>query len=113
MISLTDAAAEKIRGILKTKNISEETGGVRFGVKGGGCAGFQYFFEPCASPDSSDTVFEHNGAKLFIDAESMKFVGGSHIDWGWVDHLFGEGFIIKNPNASGSCGCGTSIQFKT
>lgn len=110
MITLTDAAAEKIKDFLKRNNIPKETGGMGFGLKSGGCAGMRYFFKPRVSPDPADTVFEHDGARLFVDDVSLKLVDGSTIDWGTV-HEHNEAFIVTNPNASGSCGCGISIQF--
>ena len=110
MIHLTDKAVEKIKESMRKNNASEDVGGVSFGLKGGGCAGFRYFFKWKASSEPGDTVFEHNGAKLFVDEESLKFVDGSSIDWGWVDHLMAEGFKIENPNVESSCGCGVSVS---
>ncbi|MDP3726404.1 MAG: iron-sulfur cluster assembly accessory protein [bacterium] len=111
MIEMSDKVVAKIKELVVLNKLPEATGGMRLGLKGGGCAGFKYFFKPEASPESDDTIFEENGARLFVDPESLKFVDGSKIDWGWVDHLMGEGLKIDNPKTGGGCGCGVSISF--
>lgn len=80
---------------------------LRVEVLGGGCSGFQYQFSFSDGIESGDLVFEKNGAKVVIDETSLQYLGGSTIDY--VDELIGSSFQIKNPNATSSCGCGTSF----
>lgn len=108
MIKLTERAIEKVKEII-TKNNLPAAGGLRFGIHGGGCGGLQYFFKPELQPSELDEIFEFNGARIFVDVKSLAHVGDSEIDWGPVEHLLGEGFIIKNPDAGSTCGCGTSF----
>ncbi len=116
MITVTDKAAAKIKEILEKNKISE-SGGLRFSVMGGGCSGFQYHIttEAAASPDDEvfKGEFERDGQKqtiyVFVGQKSLRFLDGSVIDYGYVEHLLGEGFKITNPNISGSCGCGSSF----
>jgi iron-sulfur cluster assembly accessory protein len=105
-LNVTKLAAEKILELAKKENM--EGYGLRFAVIPGGCSGFQYGmnFEKEAAKD--DVVFEENGVKIFIDAESLNFVKGVKIDY--VDSLQGSGFKITNPNAKSSCGCGKSFS---
>ena len=73
----------------------------------GGCSGFQYKFALVPSADADDVTIERAGARVVIDPVSLGFLGGSEIDF--VDDLMGASFKIKNPNATASCGCGTSF----
>jgi iron-sulfur cluster assembly accessory protein len=77
-------------------------------VEGGGCSGFQYKFELVAAPETDDLVIERAGARVVIDQISVGYLGGSEIDF--VDDLMGQSFKIRNPNATASCGCGTSFS---
>lgn len=106
VMTITEAAAKKIKEFLAAENKGPEFG-LRIGVQGGGCSGFQYFMElDTARPD--DKIVERDGAKLFIDPKSTMHVRGSQIDF--VNDLHGSGFKIGNPNVKGSCGCGHSFQ---
>jgi iron-sulfur cluster assembly accessory protein len=104
-VSLSDRAARRIARIL-----SAEPGGtaLRVSVSGGGCSGFQYGFDLDASRTDDDLVIERDGATVLIDSVSLPFMGGSEIDF--VDDLIGQSFQIHNPNATASCGCGTSFS---
>ena len=107
MITLTDKGAEKVHEFLASQQADVSLAGLRVGVRGGGCSGFQYqlaFDEQRAG----DVVFESHGLKLLIDAESLPFVRGSTIDF--EESLQGAGFKVNNPNAVAACGCGSSFR---
>jgi iron-sulfur cluster assembly protein len=107
VISLTDKGAEKVREFLASQNAVAATAGLRVGVRGGGCSGFQYalaFDEQRAE----DTVFEDKGIRLLVDTPSLPYVKGSVIDF--VDGLQGAGFKVDNPNVIAACGCGSSFR---
>ena len=104
MITLTDQAAVALLDLIASKGSGE---GLRLAVEKGGCAGLQYVME-IDSARPSDTVIEHNGAKVFIDPESAEKLEGSLLDY--EDGLSGAGFRIRNPHATRSCGCGTSFE---
>lgn len=102
---VTDRAAARIAAILK----DEPAGAMlRVAVEGGGCSGFQYRFaiETRSSPD--DRVIEKNGIAVLVDSVSAPMLGGSELDF--VTELIGQSFQIRNPNATSSCGCGTSFS---
>jgi iron-sulfur cluster assembly accessory protein len=104
-VTLSDRAARRIATIL-----AKEPDGtaLRVSVSGGGCSGFQYGFDLDKARAEDDLVLERNGAVVLIDSISLPFVGGSEIDF--VDDLIGQSFQVKNPNATASCGCGTSFS---
>jgi iron-sulfur cluster assembly accessory protein len=104
-IILTDRAARRIGEILAT----EPTGSMlRISVNGGGCSGFQYGFDVDQARQDDDIVVERNGATVLVDETSMGFLKGSIVDF--VDDLMGQSFKIENPQATASCGCGTSFS---
>jgi iron-sulfur cluster assembly accessory protein len=104
-VTLSDRAARRIASIL-----AKEPDGtaLRISVSGGGCSGFQYGFDLDNTRAEDDLVLERNGAVVLIDSISLPYVGGSEIDF--VDDLIGQSFQVKNPNATASCGCGTSFS---
>jgi iron-sulfur cluster assembly accessory protein len=104
-ISISQRAAKQIARILEA-----EPGGtaLRVSVSGGGCSGFQYNFDLDGARTADDIVIEREGATVLIDSVSLPFMGGSEIDF--VDDLIGQSFHINNPNATASCGCGTSFS---
>jgi iron-sulfur cluster insertion protein len=106
MITLTPLAAEKVREIAQAEGLAEQ--GLRLRVIGGGCAGFQYdlFFEE--SPTPLDETFDSQGIKLYVDPLSYQYLDGTEIDF--VETVLGAGFKFRNPNVSGTCGCGSSFQ---
>jgi iron-sulfur cluster assembly accessory protein len=81
---------------------------LRVSVEGGGCSGFQYKFDLVAEREADDLVIERDGAIVLIDPVSVAYLSGSEIDF--VDDLIGATFKVKNPNATASCGCGTSFS---
>jgi len=103
-VTLSDRAARRIAEILKAE--SQPTA-LRLAVTGGGCSGFQYNFALDDAQLVEDTVVEKNGAKVLIDPVSLDFLAGSEIDF--TDDLIGQAFKVNNPNATASCGCGTSF----
>src|SRR5919206_3616256 len=107
MITLTDKGAEKVREFLATQAAVAETAGLRVGVRGGGCSGFQYALAFDEQRDD-DTVFEDKGIRLLVDRASLPYVKGSVIDF--VDGLQGAGFKVDNPNVIAACGCGSSFR---
>lgn len=107
MITITDKGAEKVREFLASQNADVQTAGLRVGVRGGGCSGFQYHLAFDNQSDD-DAVFEDHGLKLLCDRQSLPYVAGSVIDY--VDSLQGAGFQVNNPNVVAACGCGSSFR---
>src|SRR5919108_3055447 len=107
MIILTDKGAEKVREFLETQQAVAETAGLRVGVRGGGCSGFQYALG-FDEQREDDSVFEDKGIRLLVDRASLPYVKGSVIDF--VDGLQGAGFKVDNPNVIAACGCGSSFR---
>src|ERR1700721_3977510 len=101
MITLSDKGAEKVREFLGSQAAVAETAGLRVGVRGGGCSGFQYALAFDEERDG-DTVFEDKGIRLLVDRPSLPYVKGSVIDF--VDGLQGAGFKVENPNGVGAWG---------
>ncbi len=107
MIHLTDAAAGHLLDLLEEKDYSPAEKGLRLFVEKGGCAGLSYAMK-IGEPTEGDTVFEHRGARVFVDAESVGYLDGCQLDY--FEALNDSGFKIENPNAVRSCGCGTSFE---
>ena len=107
MITITDKGAEKVHEFLSSQNADVQTAGLRVGVKGGGCSGFQYNLAFDEVRDG-DAIFEDHGLKLLCDDASLTYVSGSIIDY--VDSLQGAGFQVNNPNVVAACGCGSSFR---
>jgi iron-sulfur cluster assembly protein len=107
MITLTDKGAEKVHEFLSSQAAVGETAGLRVGVRGGGCSGFQYALAFDEQRDG-DTVFQDKGIRLLVDDPSLPYVKGSVIDF--VDGLQGAGFKVENPNVIAACGCGSSFR---
>ena len=105
-IELTPTAREKVREIMREQGITE--GGLRVGVKGGGCSGLGYTLAIDTEERPGDKVFESDGVKLFIDMKSFLFLNGSTLDYK-NEGLMQRGFAFINPNSSGDCGCGESF----
>ena len=105
--SFTDKAAAKIVEFTKARPETTERTGLRVGIKGGGCSGMSYVFEVCDAPREKDHVFEHGGAKVYIDPKSLLFLSGTQLDY--RESLMGRGFALENPNVKQACGCGTSF----
>ncbi len=107
MIEITDKGAEKVHEFLASQQADANLAGLRVGVRGGGCSGFQYQLAFDEQRDS-DQVFESHGLKLLVDRESLQFVRGSVIDY--EESLQGAGFKVDNPNVVAACGCGSSFR---
>ena len=105
VMSLTEAAATRIRAL--TAASGKEVEGVRIGVKNGGCAGMAYTMEYAESAQKFDEVVEDKGVKLLIDPMSVQYLTGAEIDY--REGLDGAQFVIRNPNAKTTCGCGSSF----
>ena len=104
-ITVTDRAARRIGEILRR----EPPGSMlRVSVEGGGCSGFQYRFDIDRAQADDDVVIRREGATVLIDQISVGYLAGSEIDF--VDDLIGASFRINNPQATASCGCGTSFS---
>jgi iron-sulfur cluster assembly protein len=106
-VTLTDKGAEKVREFLGTQGLDVASAGLRVGVRGGGCSGFQYQLAFDEQRDG-DVIFEHSGLRLLVDNQSLPYVDGSTIDY--VDSLQGAGFQVNNPNVVAACGCGSSFR---
>ena len=106
-ISFTDVGAQKVQEFLASQGEVAASAGLRVGVKGGGCSGFQYQLAFDEQKDG-DVIFESHGLKLLVDGPSLPYVDGSEIDY--VDSLQGAGFQVNNPNVVAACGCGSSFR---
>lgn len=105
-ITITAKAVAEIKRIREQNNIPE-TYGLRMGVRGGGCSGFTYALGFDAEPRPNDLVLEADGLRIFIDPKSVFYLMGVTLDFS--DGLMGRGFTFKNPNATRTCGCGSSF----
>ena len=103
LVTLTDAAASRVREIMDSKG----SGYLRVGVKNGGCAGMEYLMEYADQPEPLDEVVEDNGVKIVVDAKAVLFLLGSVVDYE-VTPLHAK-FVFKNPNQTEACGCGESV----
>jgi iron-sulfur cluster assembly protein len=106
MVRITETAARRINALMAKQGIRE--GGLRVGVKGGGCSGLSYTFSWEKDPRHGDEVFEGpEGTKVFIDRKSYLFLKGTTLDYDTA--LLSKGFVFHNPNAKQTCGCGSSF----
>lgn len=106
MLTITEKAAEKAKGILAERGVAE--GALRVFVVGGGCSGYQYGMAMAQEAEDGDLVVEQQGVKMLVDPESAPLLEGAEIDY--VDDLMKSGFTVFNPNAVKSCACGSSFQ---
>jgi iron-sulfur cluster assembly accessory protein len=104
-VVLTEAAAKRVARILATE---QPGAALRIAVNGGGCSGFQYAFDVTTDHAADDLTLTRDGATVLIDPVSLEYMKGCKIDF--VDDLIGQSFKIENPNATASCGCGTSFS---
>ena len=105
MLVMTDKAVDKVKQLLAEE--SKQGYGLRVAVQGGGCSGFQYGLTFENAQRDNDHVLDMNGLKVYVDPMSGMYLDGVSIDY--IDSLEGSGFKIENPNASGTCGCGSSF----
>ena len=107
MINVSETAAVKINELLAEEN--KPNSALRVFVQGGGCSSFQYgLMIEENGVGAGDQVYESNGVKLLVDPISVRYLGGAEVDF--VDTITGGGFTIKNPNATSTCGCGSSFS---
>lgn len=106
-VILSETAAREIKSIIAAQELDADKVRLRVGVKGGGCSGFSYLLDLTETQKDSDEVFEQHGIKIIIDPKSLLYLGGVMVDF--KDELMGRGFVFNNPNATSSCGCGSSF----
>lgn len=105
-VVFTDAAARKVRELLNEEENPDQL--LRVFVTGGGCSGFQYGFKFDKEAEEGDTVVVKNGVTLLVDPMSIQYLTGAEIDY--KESVEGAQFVIRNPNASTTCGCGSSFS---
>ena len=109
MVAFTDKGADKVREFLDAQSADVTLAGLRVGVRGGGCSGFQYQLA-FDEQRENDAVFESHGLKLLVDRSSLQYVHGSEIDYE-VNRLSSK-FVFHNPNETDACGCGESVTIQ-
>jgi iron-sulfur cluster assembly protein len=107
-VILTETAAREIKTIIGQQELDAEKIRLRVGVKGGGCSGFSYLLDLTEAEKETDEVFDQHGVKIVCDPKSYLYLNGTTIDF--KDEIMGRGFVFQNPNASSSCGCGSSFS---
>jgi iron-sulfur cluster assembly protein len=107
IVHLSEGAAKRIQALLEKEGYSREQGGLRLGVQGGGCSGLSYAMRVEKKPRERDKIFEAYGARLFVDPKSLEYLAGTKLDY--EETLMRQGFVLQNPNASRTCGCGSSF----
>src|SRR5512135_3665765 len=107
-ITITDKALVHIRAALAKENISPAEGGLRLGVQGGGCSGLSYNISFDRQPRERDRIFQFGEVRVFIDPKSFIYLHGMEVDY--EETLMRQGFVFHNPNATKSCGCGSSFS---
>ncbi|MBI4465546.1 MAG: iron-sulfur cluster assembly accessory protein [Acidobacteria bacterium] len=105
MIELTASAIRRIRQVVEQQ---PDVAGLRLGVQGGGCSGFSYVIRFDAAPRPKDHILEFDGAKVFVDPKSLNYLKGMRVDF--KADLLQQNFVLDNPNAKHSCGCGLSFS---
>lgn len=106
-LHVTDPAVVEIKKFMESEEGLPETAGLRVRVVPGGCSGFQYSLNIEEESRQGDFILDEKGVKLFVDMFSAQYLNGVQIDY--VTGVMGSGFTFTNPNATGSCGCGTSF----
>ena len=108
VISLTDAAAERVKEIIASSD--QPVAGLRLGVKNGGCAGMSYTMDYVETADPKDDVVEEKGVTVFVDPKAALFLLGTVMDFRTTK--LSSGFVFENPNQVSACGCGESVELK-
>ena len=106
-LELTENAAAEVKKFMASEEGLPETAGLRVRVVPGGCSGFQYSLNIEEESRQGDYILDQNGVRLFVDMFSGQYLNGVRIDY--VSGVMGSGFTFTNPNATGSCGCGSSF----
>ena len=107
-ILVTEKALAKVRSAMAKEGISAEQGGLRLGVQGGGCSGLSYNVRFDTRPRERDRIFQFSDIRVFVDPKSFIYLNGMTLDY--QETLMQQGFVFVNPQASKSCGCGTSFS---
>ena len=107
-IELTERAAKEVGTIMKDQKLDPEKTFLRLGVKGGGCSGFSYTLDLTENRQESDESWDINGVKVICDPKSQIYLDGISLDF--KDEVMGRGFVFNNPNATSTCGCGSSFS---
>ncbi len=105
-VGLSESAVEKLSGLIAAEGDSSQM--LRITVNGGGCSGFTYAFDFDDKANEDDRTFETDGVKVVVDEASLEFINGSVLNY--VESLGGSHFTLENPNATSSCGCGSSFS---
>lgn len=106
-IQVTEKALEKVRAAMAKEGVSPTEGGLRLGVQGGGCSGLSYNVRFDTQPRERDRIFTYGDVRIFVDPKSFIYLNGMTLDY--EETLMNQRFIFVNPNASKSCGCGSSF----
>ena len=106
-LGVTEPAANEIKKFMSSEEGLPETAGLRVRVVPGGCSGFQYSLNIEEESRQGDFILDEKGVRLFVDMFSAQYLNGVEIDY--VTNMMGSGFTFTNPNATGSCGCGSSF----
>ena len=107
-IQVTEKALAKVRSAMAKENISPDQGGLRLGVQGGGCSGLSYNVRFDTQPRERDRIFNFSDVRVFVDPKSFIYLNGMTLDY--QETLMQQGFVFVNPQATKSCGCGTSFS---
>lgn len=107
-IKLSDTATREIKSIIEQQELDAEAVKLRVGVKGGGCSGFSYLLDLTETQRDNDEEFEVEGLRVVCDPKSYLYLNGTSIDF--KDEVMGRGFVFNNPNATSTCGCGSSFS---
>lgn len=107
-VLVTERAVARIREVLAKEGVSADSGGLRLGVKGGGCSGLSYAMQVEKASRATDRIFEFDGVRVFIDPKSFVYLHGITLDY--ENTLIRQGFNFINPNSTKSCGCGSSFS---
>ena len=107
-IEVTETAVREIKSIIEQQELNAEKACLRLGVKGGGCSGFSYMLDLTEQQNEGDEMFEQHGIKVVCDPKSYLYLNGTTVDF--KDEVMGRGFVFNNPNATSSCGCGSSFS---
>ena len=105
-MKVTEAAAERVQALMDKRG--KPTAGIRIGVRSKGCSGLSYTLEYADEKTAFDEVVEAHGVRLFIDPKAMMFILGTEMDY--VEEQLQSGFVFRNPNEKGRCGCGESFH---
>lgn len=107
-VTITEIAAKEIKRIIEEQELDAAKVRLRVGVKGGGCSGFSYLLDLTETQRDTDEAFDQHGIILICDPKSLLYLGGVTIDF--KDEIMGRGFVFENPNATSTCGCGSSFS---